>query len=165
MDRPILMALVDRGDVLESLRQDLTRRYGADYDVIAETSTTLGLEILERLHGAGRSLAVVIAAQWMPHLTGADFLARVHQHHPRSRRMLLTRVFDQTINEPLGQAMALGRLDSWLLEPWDPAEEYLYAPITEQLVEWIRSTPGPALPRWMSSQNPDPPVATRSGTC
>ena len=144
MDRPILMALVDRGDVLESLRQDLTRRYGADYDVIAETSTTLGLEILERLHGAGRSLAVVIAAQWMPHLTGADFLARVHQHHPRSRRMLLTRVFDQTINEPLGQAMALGRLDSWLLEPWDPAEEYLYAPITEQLVEWIRSTPGPA---------------------
>ena len=34
MDRPILMALVDRGDVLESLRQDLTRRYGADYDVI-----------------------------------------------------------------------------------------------------------------------------------
>ena len=44
MDRPILMALVDRSEVLEALRQDLTRRYGADYDVIAETSTTIGLE-------------------------------------------------------------------------------------------------------------------------
>ena len=46
----ILMALVDRSDVLEALQQDLTRRYGADYEVIAETSTTIGLEILERLH-------------------------------------------------------------------------------------------------------------------
>ena len=57
--------------------------------------------------------------------------------------MLLTRVFDQTINEPLSQAMALGRLDGWLLEPWDPAEEYLYGPITEQLAAWIRSTGRP----------------------
>ena len=81
MDRPILMALVDRGDVLESLRVYLTRRYEADYDVIAETSATAGLETLERLRRTSKPLAVVIAAQWMPQMTGIDFLARVHQLH------------------------------------------------------------------------------------
>jgi thioredoxin reductase (NADPH) len=43
----------------------------------------------------------------------------------------------------MSQAMTLGRLDSWVLKPWEPAEEHLYLPVTEQLTEWIRATGQP----------------------
>jgi thioredoxin reductase (NADPH) len=37
----------------------------------------------------------------------------------------------------------LGRLDGWVLKPWEPAEEHLYLPVSEQLTDWIRATGQP----------------------
>jgi thioredoxin reductase (NADPH) len=95
---------------------------------------------LERLRSQDVSVAVVIADQWMPQLTGVEFLAQAHHLHASARRMLLIGVLDRSVNQPMSQAMALGRIDGWLWKPWEPAEEHLYLPVSEQLSDWIRAT-------------------------
>ncbi len=143
MTQPVLVAVDDDGDVLAALQAALARRYGTDYQVLAERSAAAGLQTLERLRRQDVAVALIIADQWMPYMTGLDLLARARQLHPSARRMLLIGVWDRSANQPMSQAMTLGRLDGWVLKPWDPAEEYLYLPVSEQLTEWIRATGQP----------------------
>src|SRR5215218_8553102 len=143
MTQPVLVAVDDDGDVLAALQAALARRYGADYQVLAEGSAAAALQVLERLRDQDTPVAVIIADQWMPQLTGLDLLVQARQLHPSARRLLLLGVWDRSANQPMSQAMTLGRLDGWVLKPWEPAEEYLYLPVTEQLTEWIRATGQP----------------------
>lgn len=148
MAQPVVLAVDDDGDVLEVLKQALGKRYGADYQIITERSPAVGLGVLERLRSQDASVAVVIADQWMPQLTGVELLARARELHPKARRLLLMGVMDRRASKALSQAMTLGRLDGWLLKPWDPAEEYLYLPVGEQLIEWARTTGTPGFVVW-----------------
>src|SRR6266511_2315731 len=143
MTRPVVLVVDDDGDVLAALQAALAKRYGADYQILAERSAAAALQTLERLRRQEATVAVIIADQWMPHMTGLDLLARARQLHPSARRLLLVGVWDRSANQPMSQAMTLGRLDGWMLKPWEPAEEYLYLPVTEQLTEWIRTTGQP----------------------
>jgi thioredoxin reductase (NADPH) len=139
MTQPVLVAVDDDGEVLAALLAALRRRFGADYQVLAERSPTAALQTLERLRAGDVAVAVIIADQWMPQMTGLELLARARQLHPTARRMLLCGIWDSSVNQPMSQAMTLGRLDSWVVKPWEPAEEYLYLPVTEQLSEWLRA--------------------------
>jgi thioredoxin reductase (NADPH) len=143
MTQPVLVAVDDDSDVLAALQAALARRYAADYQILTERSPAAALQTLERLRQDNVAVAVVIADQWMPHMTGLDLLARARQLHPAARRLLLVGVWDRSTNQPMSQAMSLGRLDGWVLKPWEPAEEHLYLPVTEQLTEWIRATGQP----------------------
>src|SRR5215218_6874350 len=143
MTQPVLVAVADDGDVLAALQAALARRYAADYQILAERSPTAALEILERLRQDDVAVAVVIADQWMPQMTGLELLARARQLHPTARRLLLCGIWDSSVNQPMSQAMTLERLDSWVVKPWEPAEEYLYLPVSEQLSEWLRATGQP----------------------
>jgi thioredoxin reductase (NADPH) len=143
MTQPVVLAVADDSDVLAALEQALRRRYGADYQILAERSAAAGLQTLERLRDQAAPVAVIIADQWMPHMTGLDLLARARQLHPPARRLLLIGRMDRSANQQISQAMTLGRLDGWVLKPWEPAEEYLYLPVSEQLTDWIRATGQP----------------------
>jgi thioredoxin reductase (NADPH) len=143
MKQPVLVAVADDGDVLAVLQVALRRRFGADYQVLAERSPIAALQTLERLRRDDVAVAVVIADQWMPQMTGLELLARARQLHPTARRLLLCGIWDSSVNQPMSQAMTLGRLDGWVVKPWEPAEEYLYLPVTEQLSEWLRATGQP----------------------
>jgi thioredoxin reductase (NADPH) len=143
MTRPVLVVVDDDSDVLAALQAALARRYGADYQILAERSPDAALQTLVRLRQDDVAVAVIIADQWMPHMTGLDLLAQARQLHPAARRLLLVGVWDRSTNQPMSQAMSLGRLDGWVLKPWEPAEEHLYLPVTEQLTEWIRATGQP----------------------
>jgi thioredoxin reductase (NADPH) len=143
MTRPVRVVVDDDSDVLAALQAALARRYGADYQILAERSPEAALQTLVRLRQDDVAVAVIIADQWMPHMTGLDLLAQARQLHPAARRLLLVGVWDRSTNQPMSQAMSLGRLDGWVLKPWEPAEEHLYLPVTEQLTEWIRATGQP----------------------
>ncbi|HEX6678270.1 MAG TPA: FAD-dependent oxidoreductase [Actinomycetes bacterium] len=143
MTRPVVLVVDDDGGVLAALQAALARRFGADYQVLAERSAAAGLRALERLRDQGLPVAVVIADQWMPHVTGLELLAHSRRLHPSARRLLLIGVWDRSANRAMSQAMTLGRLDGWVLKPWEPAEEHLYLPVSEQLTEWIRTTGQP----------------------
>jgi thioredoxin reductase (NADPH) len=141
--RPAFLVVDDDSHAAAALKRALSRRLGADYQIIAESSPEAGLSVLARLRDRGGQVAVVIADQWMPHMTGTDFLLLAHEMHPAARRALIFDVFDHSAEEPLIQAMALGRIDSWLIKPWDPADHHLYPQVGELLDDWVQATDQP----------------------
>jgi thioredoxin reductase (NADPH) len=126
MAKPALLMVNDNADTLAALERDLGRRLGADYQVVAVDSPADGLGILERLAAAGDEVALLLADQWLPGMTGVQFLSRAHQLYPAAKRVLLITYGDVAAGVAGLQAMALGQLDHWLNTPWGSPELQLY---------------------------------------
>jgi thioredoxin reductase (NADPH) len=85
---------------------------------------------------------LVLADQWMPGRTGAQFLARVRDLYPTARRGLLISWGDQSAMAAIVEAAALGQIDFYLPKPvWSPDEQF-HRRITESLGEWWRQQAG-----------------------
>lgn len=116
----------------------LDERYATDCQVAALTSATAALTELERTHARGDEVALLVADQWMSEMTGVEFLTRPHHIQPAAKRALLIDVGDQTTSPAILSAMALGRIDYYLLKPWSPPDDLLHPLVTELLAEWVR---------------------------
>ncbi|HEX2063017.1 MAG TPA: FAD-dependent oxidoreductase [Acidimicrobiales bacterium] len=141
-DRPVILAVDDDPAALRQVADQLHGRYGRDYRVVCEPSARRALGHLEAMHEQGARLAVVMCDQWMPEVTGADLLARVHHLYPHTKRALLISWGDWG-DEPTAaavrQAMALGHIDYYLLKPWKSPDELFHRTVGEFLHEWARS--------------------------
>jgi thioredoxin reductase (NADPH) len=144
MRRPWIVIVDDRPRGLSALLDAVVRRYGSDYHVLGQLSARAALEALTHAHDAGEDVALVIADQWMPEMTGRELLLRVHALHPDAQRALLVGWGDKRSSEAILQGCALGQLDNYILKPWSPPEVHLYPVIAEFLAEWTRSH-GPRL--------------------
>ena len=82
MTSPVLLVVDDDAQAMAALEQALHRRYGADDRVVAEQFPVAAVESLERMRSQAGPVALVIADQWMPQITGVDLLARTRQLHP-----------------------------------------------------------------------------------
>jgi thioredoxin reductase (NADPH) len=138
MVRPVLMAVDDEPTALRVLEAELGKRYGADYQVVCAATPEVGLGRLERLKDDGRQLALVLADQWMPSMTGVEFLGHARRLHPRAQRVLLINWGDRSTAEPILQASALGQIDDWTAKPWGPGDELFHQAISGFLNEWAR---------------------------
>jgi two-component system response regulator HupR/HoxA len=109
--RPFGILVVDDEEgILESLELTL----GPDYRVFTATSGEAGLEILER-----EEIALIIADQVMPSMSGVEFLEKAIERNPRAIRMLLTGYSDIG---SLTRAINEGRIYRYLSKPWEPDE-------------------------------------------
>ena len=121
----------------------LRRRYGADYDVIAERSAGAGLTRLARLREEGREVAVVLATWQLPDGPGIDFLSSARAFHPEVKRAVLVSWGDAWGGDPAGtaeimRATALGEIDNYLLAPAVDPDEQFHQALTELLADWAR---------------------------
>jgi thioredoxin reductase (NADPH) len=107
----------DEPVALRALEGELGKRYGADYEVVCSDTPEVGLRRLERLKVDGGQLALVLADQWMPSMTGVEFLGHARRLHPRAQRVLLINWGDRSTAEPILQASALGQIDDWTAKP------------------------------------------------
>ena len=89
MVRPVLMAVDDEPAALAAIEEELGKRYGADYEVICAATAEAALDRLEQVKDDGRQLALVLADQWMPSMTGVEFLGHARRLHPGAQRVLL----------------------------------------------------------------------------
>jgi thioredoxin reductase (NADPH) len=142
--KPLLFLVDDDPQAVDRLRHDLERRYGADYDVAAATSPVDGLTQLRELHGRAAQVALLIADQWMPEMTGIEFLVKAHEVHPDARRLLVIDVGDVTAETPIVRALTLNQLDFYFGKPWASPEEELYPVTGEALRVWAKRN----LPRY-----------------
>jgi thioredoxin reductase (NADPH) len=121
---------------------ELDRRYGSDYRIVAERSAAAALARLEEPRPASEAVAVVLADQWLPDLTGEELLARVRDLHPRAKRALLVpwgAWADPPTAAAIHRAIALGHTDYYVLKPWRSPDELFHRTIAEFLHEWSRS--------------------------
>jgi thioredoxin reductase (NADPH) len=137
-ERPTILVVDDEPTALASMLDALTRRFGGDYRVEPHLSAPSALDAVSRLKADGEEIALVIADQWMPGMTGDEFLGQVRAIEPTAKRALLVSWGDREASPVILQACALGKLDNYLYKPWVPAEVHLYPYVSEFLAEWTR---------------------------
>jgi thioredoxin reductase (NADPH) len=138
MPEPVLLAVDDDLDALGRIEHELRQRYGGYYRVACEDSPEAGLRTLQDLRAADQEVAVVLADQWMPGMTGVEFLTLTPQLYPDAKRALLFERGNRTTREPILQAMALGQIDSYVPKPEQPPDEEFHREIVRFLEEWAR---------------------------
>ena len=138
LERPTILVVDDEPTALASMLDALTRRFGGDYRVEPHLSGHSALDAVSRLKADGEEIALVIADQWMPEMTGNEFLGQVRTIEPTAKRALLVSWGDHEASPVILQACALGQLDNYLYKPWAPAEVHLYPYVSEFLAEWTR---------------------------
>ncbi len=106
-----LLILDDEENVLRALRRTLRP---AGFTIHIVTSPEAAFEVLA-LHPVG----VVMADQRMPLMTGSEFLRRVKDLYPLTKRIVLSGYTDlQSITESINQ----GAIYKFLTKPWNDAE-------------------------------------------
>ena len=107
MKRHGLLIVDDEKEILRSL----TLTFADDYDVFTASSGIEALEILKR-----QTIALVIADQRMPEMTGVELLEKVFQINPHIIRIILTGYTDTAA---LIQAINKGHIYQYVTKPWE----------------------------------------------
>ena len=131
--RPAIVAVDDEPAVLAAVSRDLRRKFGENYRVMRAGSGADGLDLLKQVRARGEQVALLVADQRMPGLSGTDYLVQARELVPEAKRVLLTAYAD---TEAAIQAINEVDLDYYLLKPWDPPEELLYPVLEDLLTTW-----------------------------
>ena len=102
MSQPVLFVIDDDAEVMHALREDLGRRFGEDFRVIAESSAAAGLAALRELADQHEPVALLIVGHDMDEMPGVDFLARAQAMHPLAKRVLLVER-DYSVRSPVSR--------------------------------------------------------------
>jgi thioredoxin reductase (NADPH) len=154
--KPLLFIVEDDQQAAKRLSRDLARRYGADYEVASVTSAEVGLAQLKELQG--RAIALLLADQWMPEMTGIEFLIKAHEIHPSARRLLVIDVGDVSAEASIVKALTLNQLDFYFGKPWASPEEELYPVTGEALRVWAMNN----LPKYEKARLVAPRTSARA---
>jgi thioredoxin reductase (NADPH) len=133
MPAPAIITVDDEPEVLRAVERDLRRKYGKDYRVLGTDSGGAAVDLLKQLKTRGDSLALTLADQRMPQMSGLDVLGQSMQLFPQAKRALLTAYADT--NAAIA-AINTARVHYYLLKPWDPPEEKLYPVLDDLLEDW-----------------------------
>jgi DNA-binding NtrC family response regulator len=110
MKRHGLLIVDDEKEILRSL----TLTFEDDYEVFTASNGPEALTLLER-----EDIALVIADQRMPEMTGVEFLIKTLQINPLIIRIILTGYTDTAA---LIQAINEGQIYQYITKPWDRQE-------------------------------------------
>src|SRR5215218_9363844 len=137
--KPVIFA-VDAGvESFARIEYGLRRRYGVDYRVVCESSAMWAMKTLRELKAAGESVALILADQWMPDISGVEFLARARQLFPTTKRAVLIEWGDRSTQEPVLRAMTLGHIDYYVNKPERPGDENFHRMVAEFLYDWAKA--------------------------
>jgi thioredoxin reductase (NADPH) len=140
LGKPIILTVDDEEQVRNAVERDLRRQYRKDYRVIKTSSGAEALETTEQLLGRNEVVALFLADQRMPGMSGTEFLGRAMQVFPEARKVLLTAYAD---TEAAIQAINEVGIDHYLMKPWEPPEEKLYPVLDDLLADWHATAPLP----------------------
>ncbi|HAB18761.1 MAG TPA: FAD-dependent oxidoreductase [Verrucomicrobiota bacterium] len=136
MAKPVIWTVDDDPDVLRAVERDLRRQYGNRYRVIAADSGGSALEAIKQLKLRNEPVALFLADQRMPHMSGVEFLEKAIEFYPEAKRALLTAYAD---TDAAIRAINSVQIDHYLMKPWDPPEERLFGVVDDLLDDWQAS--------------------------
>ncbi len=133
MQKPTMLCLDDDPMVLNAIERDLRQRYGAAYRMLKLDTGAAALDALRQLKRRNETVALLLADQRMPGMTGVEFLEQARLIFPEAKKVLLTAYAD---TEAAIFAINRVALDHYLMKPWDPPEEHLYPVLDDLLSDW-----------------------------
>jgi thioredoxin reductase (NADPH) len=137
--QPVILVVDDDMTSLTITEQELRKRYGRDYRVLARQSAVAALEELRRLKEAGHPVALVLADQNMPEMQGTDFLGEARGVDPMAKRVMLVSWGDRDAPEAILTGCAVGQIEFFVTKPWHTApDERFHREVAGFLYEWSR---------------------------
>ncbi len=133
MAKPVIFTVDDDAEVLRAIERDLRREYGATYRILRADSGASALDALKQLKLRNETVALFLADQRMPNMTGVEFLEQTLDLYPDARRALLTAYAD---TDAAIRAINSVKIHYYLMKPWDPPEERLYPILNDLLDDW-----------------------------
>ena len=95
--------------------QKLYRTFVNRYPVLSAMSGREALELVQK----NKDIAVIVADQRMPDMTGVDFLRKTLDPLPHAIRIILTGFTDVNV---LMDAINTCKVYRYMVKPWDPPE-------------------------------------------
>src|SRR5215475_5289514 len=138
MSKPVILTVDDDPMVSAAIAHDLRSHYGADYRIVRAASGPEALAALARLALRDQPVALIVADQRMPQMTGIEMLKQARNCTPGAKYLLLTAYADTDV--AITAINEIG-LDYYLLKPWDPPEDRLFPVVDDLLGDWRRSHP------------------------
>jgi thioredoxin reductase (NADPH) len=142
MARPVIIATGGEDPAaFERLQSQLAERYACHYRIEPVRTPDDAGDLLDRLAADGTDLALVLAGPAALDGANGDLFDHARREHPQAKRALL--ISPNVWTDPLQAAtiraaMALGRIDHFLLEPGPPPDEVFHEGISSFLLEWAR---------------------------
>ena len=122
--------------VREILHRELSKRYGADYQIVVCDQPAELAPWMRDLLAAGLPVALVIGEVGAQDPDGIEVLSAIRAIDPTALRVAAVRWGDWESMRSIFDAVALGKIDHWVTRPAQaPAEEF-HRSITEFLMEW-----------------------------
>jgi thioredoxin reductase (NADPH) len=133
MAKPVILSVDDDPEVLGAIERDLRQHYRATYRVVTTNSGRGAIDAARQLKQRGTPVALFLADERMPEMTGTETLRELRKLYPDARKVLLTAYADT-------QAAITGindvGLDHYLMKPWDPPEDRLFPVLDDLLTDW-----------------------------
>lgn len=130
---PVILTVDDEPEVLRAVQRDLRSHYSSDYRIVSAAGGQEAIDTLKEISTRGGTVALILADQRMPHVTGIDVLRTTLTIFPTAKRTLLTAYADT--DAAISAINDVG-LDQYIMKPWDPPEEKLYPILDDLLEDW-----------------------------
>jgi serine phosphatase RsbU (regulator of sigma subunit) len=128
MQETVILCVDDEAIVLRSLKRELNDAFSGEYLIEVAESGDEALEILEELLEDRYDVPVVISDYIMPGMKGDQFLQRVHEYSPSTRKIMLT---GQASTEGVTNAVNSAGLYRYMAKPWEQHD--LFLTVTEAI--------------------------------
>lgn len=148
MEYPVILCVDDERVVLDGLKAQLNREFGATHAIEIAESGKESLELIEDLLSRGTDLPIIISDQVMPDLKGHELLQRVHKLLPNTLKILLTGHSDM---EAITEAVNKSNLYRYLSKPWNGSD--LILTIKEALKSYYQKQEIEEKNRLLAQQN------------
>jgi thioredoxin reductase (NADPH) len=131
--RPVLLTVDDDSQVVRAIERDLRQKYGKRFSILKAESGQEALKLVKKLKLRNEILALLLADQRMPQMSGVSLIEEVINIFPEAKRVLLTAYAD---TEAAIRSINKAKIDYYLMKPWDPPEEHLYPILDDLLDDW-----------------------------
>ena len=132
--KPVILTVDDDPQVLQAVARDLRQQYGDRFRIMRADSGKTALETLEKLKLRNETVALFLADQRMPQMSGVEFLEKGLEMYPNAKRALLTAYAD---TDAAINAINKTQVDYYLMKPWDPPQEKLFPVIDDLIDDWM----------------------------
>ncbi len=140
MSKPVILSVDDEPQVLNAINRDLRQHYRNEYRIVRAGSGSEALAAVGELKERNTPIALFLADQRMPIMSGTEFLIKAQQFYPDARKVLLTAYADT--EAAITSINTIG-LDRYLMKPWDPPEQNLFPALDDLLSDWWHTVPPP----------------------